>query len=192
MNPLKIFILLAFFLFSVDASMAQSDILSKKEQRKLERAEKKRLKKEERKRNHEEVVSLVKDQTFVLEANTLYSRYMTPFFVTPTTNFVKIEGGQITLQTANDFSFGYNGLGGVTINGTILDYQVKVSEKNGGTSVLIQFSSPVIGHSTLNLNVQADGNARAMLVDNWGRRVTFQGQFVALEDSRVFKGRPLI
>ena len=192
MNPFKIILLAVFFLFSVDASVAQTERSDRKEQRKLERAEKKRLKEEERQRNKEKVAALVQDQSFVLEANTIYGRYMTPYHVVPTTNFVKIEGNQVVIQTANNFGLGYNGLGGITINGTILDYQVKTSEKRGGASVFIKFTSPVLGHSVLNLNVQKDGSARAMVVDNWGGRFSFQGQFLSPEESTIFKGRSII
>src|SRR5690606_30415412 len=131
MKHFRILILLVMFLFSVDAAWAQSGRAERKEQRKLEKAEKKRLKEEERKQNREEVFSLIQDQTVVLEANTVYGRYMTPYHVTPTTNFIIIEGDQLTLQTASNYGFGYNGLGGITVNGTIQEYQLSTSEKNG-------------------------------------------------------------
>lgn len=180
--------MIAAFFLAVDTGMAQSD---KKEQRKVEKAEKKRLKKEARQKQQDLVMALVNEQAFVLEAHTIRGRYMNSFPVSPGTNFVMIEGDQITIQTANNFGFGYNGLGGVTINGTISEYKVISKDKNGST-VLIQFSSPVLGHSTLNLHVQGSGQAQALVTNNWGRRITFQGQMVAPEDSRVFEGNSLI
>lgn len=188
MNPFKIFLLLGVFLFSVESSMAQ---ISKKEQRRIERAEKKMLKEEEQRRKQELVEEVVTDQSFVIEAYTLFGRYNNRYEVSPNTNFVKIEGDRVVVQTANNFNFGYNGLGGITINGKILDYKV-ISKNDKNISVLIQFSDPVLGHSSLNLNIQGNGFARAMVVSNWGGRVTFQGQMVPLEDSRIFQGRTII
>lgn len=191
MNPFKIFLLAIMFFFSVDAAMAQSDKLSKKEQRKLERAEKKRLKNEERQRQQEQLMSLVEEQNFVLEATTIFGRYNDRYEVMPNTNFVKVDGNKVTVQTSNNFHVGYNGLGGITINGTITDYKIMPS-KNNTVSVLIYFNSPVLGHSSLNLNISADGLARAMVVDNRGGRATFQGQMFDLENSRIFEGRSII
>lgn len=189
MNPFKIILLIGVFLFSVEAGMAQSE---KKEQRKIERAEKKRLKEEARKQNLEQLQALVEDQTYVLESNAIFGRNMNRYEVSPNTNFVKIEGDQLTVQTASNFHFGYNGLGGITINGSIQEYKIYSAKKNNSISVLIQFTSPVLGHSSLTLDIQPNGTARAMVRDNWGGRVTFQGQMVDLENSRVFKGMSII
>lgn len=155
----------------------------------MERAEKERLKHEERIRTRELVNGLVKDQTYVLEATSLMGRY-NQVFVSPSTNFVSVVGDKITLQTANHFAIGYNGLGGITVNGIIRDYQINEGKK--GISVFIQFSDPLLGFSTLNLDVQDGGFARARVQDNWGGRVIFQGQLVPVEESRVFKGTAIM
>jgi hypothetical protein len=187
MKIFRILLLGLVMVFAVQAGWAQT---SSREQRKIEKAEKKRLKEEEQRKNHELVISLVKDKTYVLEATTLSGRYGYQYQVSPTTNFVKIEGDQIVVQTANNFGIGYNGLGGITINGTIRDYQI-TNEKNGVT-VFIRFADPVMGMSTLNMSIQESGYARATVLGNWGARATFQGQFTDLEESRVYKGRSII
>jgi hypothetical protein len=189
MKILKILLVVFISLFYTGTAMAQSD---KKEQRKIERAEKKRLKEEVRKKNLEQLQALVEDQTYVLESTSIFGRNMNRYEVSPNTNFVKIEGDQLTVQTASIFHFGYNGLGGITINGNIQEYKIYRAKKNNSISVLIQFTSPVLGHSSLSFDIQPNGTARAMLRDNWGGRVTFQGQMVDLESSRVFKGMSII
>ncbi len=186
MKIYKILLLVLVLLFTIQTGWAQSD---RKEQRKIERAEKKRLKEEERIKNQELVLALMKDRAYVLEATTLMGRNR-QVRVSPSTNFVKIEGNQVVVQTANDFSVGYNGLGGITINGTIRDYQIR--EEKNGVAVYIQFSDPVLGHSILNLNVHGNGNASATVLGNWGGRATFQGELVPLEEARVYKGQPII
>ncbi|AHM63409.1 hypothetical protein D770_25830 [Flammeovirgaceae bacterium 311] len=187
MKIYKILLLGLALLFAAQTGWAQT---SKREQRKIEKAEKQRLKEEERQRNRDMVLNLVKDQTYVLEATTLAGRYGQLFPASPTTNFIKVEGDQIIIQTANNVGIGYNGLGGITISGNIREYQV--NQDKGGASVFIRFYDPLLGLSTLNLSVQESGYARATVLGNWGGRVTFQGQFVALEESRVFKGRTII
>lgn len=183
----KILLICLGLLLSIQTSWAQT---GKREQRKIERAEKKRLKAEERQKKHEWVLGLIQEKSYVLEATRLSGRYGEQYQVNPSTNFVKIEGDQIIVQTANNHSIGYNGLGGITINGTIQDYSI--ADAKNGVSIMIRFSDPVMGMSTLNLDVQESGNAQARVVGGWGGRVVFQGQVVALEESRVFKGRTII
>ncbi len=189
---LYIIILFAFALFTfVPEGMAQTGRLENKEQRKTERAERKREKEKELKRRHEVLKDLVQEQKFVLEASTIFGRYMHPYQVQPNTNFVKVDGERVTVQTSNNHSFGYNGLGGITLHGIISDYKV-ISKKGNGVSVLINFTNPAIGYSTLNLDLSTGGAARALFIDNWGRRITFQGQLDGLESTRVFEGTPII
>ena len=186
MKHYKILLLSLALLFATQTAWAQT---TKKEQRKIERAEKKRLKEEARLRKQEMMLDLVKDQTYVLEANTLRGRYH-QIQVNPSTNFVQVRGNQVIIQTANDFRVGYNGLGGITINGTIRDY--RIFEEKNGLRVFIQFTDPVLGLSSLSLNIQNSGLAEAMVQGNWGSRAIFQGQFLSPEDSRVFKGQSII
>lgn len=186
MKVYRILFLALTLLLSIQTTWAQSDI---QDQRKIEKAERKRLKEEERQKSREMAMALVKEKAYVLEATTLAGRYR-QYQVSPSTNFVKVEGDQIIIQTGDDFRMGYNGLGGITIHGTIGDYEI--SEGKNGATVNIRFSDPVLGHSTLNMSIQGNGQARATVLGNWGGRATFHGQLVPLEDARVYKGQSII
>lgn len=186
MKAYKILFLVLVLILSAQTTWAQSDL---QDQRKIEKAEKKRLKEEERQKSQELAMALAKEKAYVLEATTLTGRYR-QYQVSPSTNFVKIEGDQIVVQTADNFRIGYNGLGGVTINGTIHDYEV--TESKNGVMVNIRFSDPVLGHSTLNMSIYGNGQARATVLGNWGGRATFHGQLISLEEARVYKGQSII
>lgn len=176
------------FFFTPGATIAQTD---KKEQRKTERAEKKRRKEEVRQERMSLIKELTEDRSFVLEAHSVSGRRGVSFQVSPVTNFVMIEGNQVVLQTGNNFGFGYNGVGGITLEGTIKDYEV-ISKRKNSISVLLHFSEPVFGHSSLNIDIHENGVASARMIGSQGSRINFQGQFVPLESSRVFEGRPVI
>ncbi|CAN5553068.1 DUF4251 domain-containing protein [soil metagenome] len=188
MKRLIIYILVLIFIFSAGIGMAQA---GEKEDRKVKRAEKMRLKEEEANLNQEKFLSLVNDQDFVLETYALFGRYNSRIGVSPNTNFISIHGDQLTLQTGNGITHGYNGVGGITINGRITNYKVKTSKNNKNLSVMVQYTSPALGHSTLNLNIQSNGSARAFVTDNWGGRATFQGEIVSPENARIYKGLAL-
>lgn len=189
MNRYKIFLILLLFLFSMNTGFTQS---ARKAQRKTEKIERKRLEKEEDAKRMAAILAVVKDRSFVVEASTLRGKYSFQHQVSPSTNFIMIDGKNLILQTAGGFGPGYNGLGGVTINGRISDYEILNPEDNDNISLLIQFTSSWIGPSTLNLSISADGYASASVRDNWGGRVHFRGQIETLDESTVFEGTPLI
>lgn len=185
MKKLSIWLVAFSLALAVNTANAQTD---KQEQKKIEKLNRKEAREQQYEKNKEHFLSLVNDKTFVIEANTLHGKYMNRYEVTPSTNFVKIEGKSVTVQTAGGFNPGYNGLGGVTIDGTITSYEVREREKDQSINLFIHFSSTAIGHASLSIDIAPDGNASARISDNWGRRVLFRGDFVGLDRSRVFEG----
>lgn len=158
----------------------------------MERMERKRLKQEETDKRLNALLSLVKNKTFVMEASTLRGKYSYSHQVSPNTNFIKIEKDEVTVQTAGGFNPGYNGLGGITLNGKITDYEILSDESETNISVLVHFTSSVLGASTLNLNIQPEGFASANITNNWGTRASFHGKVFGLEDNQVFEGMSIM
>ncbi len=188
MNRLKIGFMLLFFLFSIAEGFSQSD---RKEKKKLDRIERKTIERAEDQKRLESLESLIKDQTFVIEAYALRGKYSPQYQVSPNTNFIMVEGDKLVLQTAGGFYPGYNGLGGITINGNIIDYDISNSGENN-ISLMINFVSTVLGHSTLNISMNADGYATAFVTDSRGGRATFRGEVDALENSSVYEGMSIL
>lgn len=167
-------------------TLPAASVTAQQEQKRQEKIEKREQRKEERKKNKEKLLSLVEEKSFVIEANTIYGRYMNRHEVLPSTNFVKIEGDQVTIQSASDSGPGYNGLGGLTVNGTITRYEIK--ENKGSLYLQVHFTNVVPGHSMLNINISPNGFATARINDNRGGRATFQGNVVHPDNSRTFEG----
>lgn len=158
----------------------------------MERMERKRLKQEENDKRLKALLSLVKNKAFVMEASTLRGKYSYSHQVSPNTNFIKIENDEVTVQTAGGFNPGYNGLGGITLNGKITDYEILSDEGETNISVLVYFTTPVLGASTLNLNIQPEGFANANITTNWGGRASFHGRVFGLEDNQVYEGMSIM
>lgn len=137
------------------------------------------------------IKELTEDRSFVLEAHSISGRRVVSCQVSPVTDFVMVEGNQVVFQTGNNFGFGYNGLGGITIQGEIKDYEI-ISGKKNSISFLLHFSESVFGHSSLNIDINESGFATARMIGLHRSRINFQGQFVPMENSLVFEGRPVI
>lgn len=154
------------------------------------KAEQKQKKAEQFAENLTAIKSAVNDSTFVIEANTLRGRHTFSQFVMPSTNFIKVNGKQAVIQTANSSAIGYNGLGGITIDGNIRKYEV--FEEEHGVRVLIQLSSFATGFSTINVSVNASGHATASLSTGYGGYITYSGDFYSLDDSAAFEGMSIL
>ena len=185
-----IYILLALFAIQFGTVHAQ-DKLSKKEQRQLEKAQKKQEKKKALRQNKEAILEMINNYAFVIEANTIQGNSLYTHQVS-NNNFIMVDGEDFVLQTANNFGFGYNGLGGITITGEILDLEIDEGKGDNAIRITAQVSSSFLGHSTVFMTIGANGNSTARLTDNWGNRIALNGDIYPLEESIVYQGQSLM
>ena len=178
-----LFVCVTLLAFMVNSTFAQ-DTDNTTEKSKKEKRE------EARKASLEIVKAAAQDSMFVIEANTLRGRNTFSQFVSSNTNFVKFEGEEVVIQTANPFGVGYNGLGGITLNGDVLQYNLSKDEK--GVRIIAQISSPFLGHSTLNISISANGNSNAILRTNRGGYLQIDGDMALLKDSRHYEGTSIL
>ena len=67
-----------------------------------------------------QAVAAVKNQDFVLEAQTVQFRDGTTVFVNSSTNFISVKGNHAVVQISpSTFAAGPNGVGGVTVDGMV-------------------------------------------------------------------------
>lgn len=147
-------------------------------------AQEKEARKAQLAQNMDTIRKMVKDKKFVLMADMIQGKRGSYNMHSPN-NFIKVEGDEIIIQTANSSYIGYNGLGGITIKGKITGYGIYENKNSIGAN--IQVSSAALGFTSVNLDVSANGNARAVVRANFGARATFIGNLASLH-SGAFEG----
>lgn len=157
----------------------------------LTRKERKELKAKRLQESKEALTEFTKNRTLILEANVLRGKYLQHYNVTGD-NFILIDGNRIVLQTASAWGVGFNGLGGITLEGRITKYAYEVADGNGPITINAEVIMTGAGFGSLSIHVGADGSATATFRDNWGGRVTFIGNMGDPEDSSVFEGMTFI
>ena len=160
----------------------------RREERKLLKAERKNEEQVKLKENYETIVSQIKDSSFVIETHTLFDRYNNSYPVSPTTNFVMVEGDKFTLQLGFNGRIGINGLGGVTIEGNIINYDILEMKENGPARIRMNVNSLLLGSTEVGITVSRDGSSRAYVSGAFRTRLSFSGIFTPLEESIVYKG----
>ena len=121
---------------------AQDDVYGKQQQlneqkaqvelkQKLNRQEQKRLQQQIDSIQHEQALQAMRDSMFTLEANRVVFKYGQRAYVTPSTNFVAVKKNKATVQLSFNIPVaGPNGMGGVTVEGTIGKYKME-TDKSG-------------------------------------------------------------
>ena len=149
-----------------------------KAQRDAERA---RLKAEQQAADavsYDDAVAALKAQKFVLEANQVMFRNGQTAFVTSNTNFVLVNQARGTVQVAfNTVYPGPNGIGGVTVDGTVSDMKMS-TDKRG--NINCNFSIQGIGGNNATVTNSPNFNSNTM---------TLSGSLLPLNQSNIFKGR---
>ncbi|MCK4881119.1 MAG: DUF4251 domain-containing protein [Bacteroidales bacterium] len=165
--------------------------LSKKEQKQLEKELKKEQKAEELAKRAEVVTAMVHYQRFVLEANMLKDKRGNSLNVSSNINFIAADSLTGVIQVGSNTYIGRNGVGGVTVEGSIADYKYTKHEKSGSYSVTYYLRTPV-GSYDVRLTAYPDGRADADVSSTtWGGRLRYSGNLVPPGISRVYKGSAL-
>jgi len=165
--------------------------LSKKEQKQLEKELKKEQKAEEAAQKAAVVDAMVLYHRFVLEANTLKDKRGNSLQVSSNINFIASDSISGVIQVGSNTYIGANGVGGVTVEGSISDYKYSVNERSGSYYITYYLRTSV-GSYDVRITAYSDGRADADVSSTtWGDKLRYSGYLVPPGISRVFKGNSL-
>ncbi len=182
-------LLLSLTLYAQEESSSKK---AEKAKRKAEKAEMKAAKKAEREQERLAIVQksneLIESKYWVLEATRLQLKKGSVQNMNQNLNFVATNDDKGVIQLAFQGIQGWNGIGGITLEGKYSQYNITQPEKEGG-GVSLQaiisgatFSGPV----TMFLNVRSN-DVEVRLTGSFGERITFYGELKHPDESNVFK-----
>ena len=160
-----------------------------KEARAQRRAEQKALEEVQDSVAFIKAVEALKAGNWVLEADNVVFRNGMLRYVSSNTNYVAVQNGEGTVQTAfNNFIYSPNGLGGVTVQGQVSGQEIS-RDKDG--NIFMNFS--VFGgaiSATLNLTLTGGTNEASIYISpNFnGNNLTMNGNLVPYEEATIFEG----
>lgn len=179
-----IFIILAMYLL---VSPAAAQELSKKEQRQLNKELKREQKAKEAAAKAVVTKFLVEGQRFVLEADRLRDRRGNTVNVPATLNFIAVDSLNGVLQIGSNSYVGLNGVGGITVEGSVSNYSYKLNERSGSYTITYYLRTPS-GTYDVQMVVFGEGRADATISSTWPGKLNYSGFLVAPGASRVWKG----
>jgi len=156
--------------------------------------ESKMTKDEQRKAKLQQQYLLTKDmlgnKSFVLEADYLQDKYGNRVVVSSNINFVSVDSIEAVIQIGSNYRIGPNGVGGVTAKGKITDWKLTENKKKQTFSLSMTVMTN-IGIYDVRFSISPDARATALLTGLRRGQLTFDGDIVPLEESRVYEGQSL-
>jgi hypothetical protein len=154
---------------------------------KLTRQEKNEAKRDKQYFNFQVLDTLLKNKSFVLEADFLENQYGNRKAVLSSLNFIMVDSLIATLQTGSNSNFGFNGVGGTTAEGTISDLKIVKNEKN--LTFFLRFTvNSNIGIYDVAMNISSNNIARATISGLTRGKLIYDGRIQTIYDSGVYKG----
>ena len=176
--------LIGLLFFTYSSLLAQND-------KSLSKKERKELRKQQEIEQKKIIVDLLESKEWVIEAHTVFDRYNLSYQINPTINFVGVKGDEGAMQLGFDGLIGWNGVGGVTIDGSVTKYELKEGNEKGSPALSIRFQGRGMGSASINITVNTSGQATARVNGDFGERITFSGIIKPLSESVVYKGQSL-
>lgn len=188
----KVLLLLAVLLLGAGTMVAQQDKSAEKAAKKAEKAAKKAAEDAQNMALFEEAVKALEENDFVLEADRIEFKRGNFAYVTPSTNFVSMKDGRATIQLAFNGAFaGPNGIGGITVDGSASNVQLKTDKKGNITFSMMVQGTAVSANVTFRM-MKGANKCTATVTPNFnGNRISFTGNLYPSEQSNVFKGRSI-
>ena len=187
MNQMKKILLTMLAILIIFPAISQGQELSKREQQKLQKELKKERKAEEAAQKAALVGLMVEYRQFVLEADQLRNKRGNTVNVSSMINFIALDSIHGVIQIGSNHYVGMNGVGGITIEGSISNYKSTRNEKNGVYSISYMVRSTT-GTYDVRLSVFPSGKADATVSSIWPGRLNYIGLLVPPAASRVYKG----
>ena len=138
-----------------------------------------------------QALKALKTDSWVLEANNVNFSNGITRFVSPSTNYISYDDDEGTIQTAfSNFTYSPNGLGGVTVQGTISGQRMS-TDRDGNVYYSFNIQGSTIS-AIVSLTLTAGTNqASATITPNFaGNTMTFDGYLVPYDQSSIFQGMP--
>ena len=139
-----------------------------------------------------QAAAAMKNQDFVLEAQSVTFRNGSVTIVDSNTNFISVRGNRAVVQISpSNFASGPNGLGGVTVDGMISGQQVRV-DKKGNTNYSFNVMGVGINAQIEIFMYQGSNQASATIYPNFNSNtIWIQGTIVPYDNSTVIEGSSL-
>ncbi|MBN2481422.1 MAG: DUF4251 domain-containing protein [Bacteroidales bacterium] len=185
----KLWVILISVIIAIQAYPQVEQSVDRKTARKLEREQRKLLEEVNTEATARLVDSLVHNRNFIIKANYLANQSGIRIVVDEKINFIIVDSANITIQYGSINSMlGYNGLGGITTQGTITRFEVSKTGRNKDSYSIQIHAMTSIGSYDVFVYISPNGYATATIGGNTRGKLIYYGDVSPVEGSRFYRG----
>ena len=187
----RVLLLLAVLLVSYGTVIAQTN-QKNVDAKKAQKEAKKAAEQAEQMNLYNEAMNAINVKDFVLEADKIIFKRGNFVYVNSNVNFVSMKDDRATIQLSFNFApSGPNGLGGITVDGTVSGFEMK-TDKKGLTTLSMMVQGVAVSANVTIKMFKGSNQCTATVTPNYnGNRISFVGNLYPTEASNVFKGRSI-
>ena len=139
-----------------------------------------------------QAIAAIRNKDFVLQVDNVTFRSGNTAFVNSSTNFISVKGNRAVVQISpSNFAAGPNGVGGVTVDGSISGYQI-TTDRKGRVNLTYNVSGIGISAQVEVYIVPASTYAQATIYPNFNSNTLWlSGTVVPYNNASVIEGSSL-
>ena len=139
-----------------------------------------------------QAIAAIRNKDFVLQVNDVTFRSGNTAFVNSSTNFISVKGNRAVVQISpSNFASGPNGVGGVTVDGSISGYQI-TTDRKGRVNLTYNVSGIGISAQVEVYIVPGSTYAQATIYPNFNSNTLWlSGTVVPYNNANVIEGSSL-
>lgn len=139
-----------------------------------------------------QAIAAIRNKDFVLQVNDVTFRSGNTAFVNSSTNFISVKGNRAVVQISpSNFASGPNGVGGVTVDGSISGYQI-TTDRKGRVNLTYNVSGIGISAQVEVYIVPGSTYAQATIYPNFNSNTLWlSGTVVPYNNASVIEGSSL-
>ena len=139
-----------------------------------------------------QAIAAIRNKDFVLQVDNVTFRSGNTAFVNSSTNFISVKGNRAVVQISpSNFAAGPNGVGGVTVDGSISGYQI-TTDRKGRVNLTYNVSGIGISAQVEVYIVPGSTYAQATIYPNFNSNTLWlSGTVVPYNNANVIEGSSL-
>lgn len=141
---------------------------------------------------HAQVLAALKDSTFVFNTNQIIFNNGISTSVSSVTNFISLNKNRVVIQIAFDIPYiGYNGLGGITVEGHISTVKMRTDKKGFTRYEFYANGTGISARVELTLH-PTNNSATAIISPNFNsKQLNLNGSISPMNKAYIYKGTSL-
>lgn len=177
------------FLCFIVSAMFFVSANNKADMKKIQKAQEKRIQEINDSLMHSVALEAINKMDFVLQVDRVSFKSGNPIYTESSTNFIIAHNGKATVQIAFPRGgLGANGMGGITVEGTVSNVKIKTDKKGNTTLSFSVMGSSISASIILNLINKSDQGYANVSPNFNSRDMSVYGRIIPYEESVFFKG----